>query len=333
MLIVWGFRSAGFIVFPGCRVSTKFFHVFFIPLIPIEGHLSIELQKWGFSGISMLSVLLAWLRTALIFTILFIATGPMGLPSPVVTALMVVGLVLLAISYTPYWLPQSLRGRVAATTGGGGYGYSAEMMKRFGLREPIEPSAYSKKSVHEALRWDTPYGHNKEVLEQIAASEPRVVECIDPEVDPRPPYLLNIRELPGAGHFAFTPWLQRPPHGFFEQLLDRTPGNEQPSRIDGAPGRLGIVLLSDCLVARYPDGLLEIPRSRIARVVEDTRVGKKDGQAIARYELSVELDDGSRHLIARMTDLPGRHLRPDSENRAIVRGLAAWINDWASKRG
>ena len=70
MIIIWGSRLFGKVdVVPGLfHVATKFFHVWYLPLIPLGSHLVTEEHEDGWIGIpvglSGKSVFIAWIRTA-----------------------------------------------------------------------------------------------------------------------------------------------------------------------------------------------------------------------------------------------------------------------------
>jgi hypothetical protein len=107
MIIIWGSRLYGKVDdVPGMfHVATKFGHLWYIPLIPLGSHLVISKEGNGWTGapvpISIKSILIAWLRAALIVaTILSAIICIPGLPDPQLTTPGKVLLVAIPIVFT-----------------------------------------------------------------------------------------------------------------------------------------------------------------------------------------------------------------------------------------
>src|SRR5438874_13693924 len=101
MYIVWGSKLMGKVdVVPGLfHVATKFGHIYYIPLIPTASFVVLSQDGQGFRGVpiglSIKSILLAWLRVALLIaaviascTVLMLATDkhPPSLVGPIAVA-------------------------------------------------------------------------------------------------------------------------------------------------------------------------------------------------------------------------------------------------------
>lgn len=87
MLIIWGTRLFGKVdqVGKDVHVATKFFHLWYVPLIPLESWVVVAQDGDGWRGFPLKSMrwksaLIAWLRVALIVAALWgVATGLSGL--------------------------------------------------------------------------------------------------------------------------------------------------------------------------------------------------------------------------------------------------------------
>jgi hypothetical protein len=72
MIIIWGSRMCGVVdqVPHICHVATRFGHIYYIPLIPTQSYVVLDQQGDSFYGksigLSGKSVLVAWLRAALV---------------------------------------------------------------------------------------------------------------------------------------------------------------------------------------------------------------------------------------------------------------------------
>ena len=76
MIIIWGQRMCGTTDHVGdlCHVRTRFFHLYWIPLIPVQSFILLSGSAGGnlkgvATSLSFKSVLLGWLRTALVFAV------------------------------------------------------------------------------------------------------------------------------------------------------------------------------------------------------------------------------------------------------------------------
>lgn len=95
MLLIWGERICGRIDHvPGkCHVATRFFHLYYVPLIPLSSWVIVEgtESEQGFHGcqigMSGKSVLFGWLQAALVvFGIINLIWGVIALTDPVQAA-------------------------------------------------------------------------------------------------------------------------------------------------------------------------------------------------------------------------------------------------------
>lgn len=124
-MIIFGYSNYGALRLPGCKVATKFGQLMFVPLLPYQGVLMTpDGKEFELTGISWLSCLVAWVRTAAVFAFLgfFLAfmqsleRGKFPLDLALVAA---GGIALAAISFTSFWIPQFVRRRILARLGGG----------------------------------------------------------------------------------------------------------------------------------------------------------------------------------------------------------------------
>ena len=108
MIIIWGSRMCGVVdqVPHICHVATRFGHVYYIPLIPTQSYIVLEQQGDSFYGkaigLSGKSVLVAWLRAALVVGALVAAVATIvavARHDPLLAAAWAILVVVLAAAY------------------------------------------------------------------------------------------------------------------------------------------------------------------------------------------------------------------------------------------